>query len=489
LLVFRDKLYAMKTGGWIDSQTSIIFIEFVVYHPNMERFTVGRIVLEILISGTYVPWSSYDTVDLHPNNKTKGSGLVVMEIIFILALIYYISLEISQMVKFRLAYLKDYWNYVDLIMISLSLASMFLMSAGIEARTNFNFKQRADFSTFINIRHLDSLINSFTASLAIITWLNILRYMRVIKDFGILFRVITKMMKDVITFIAVFMLFVVSFALAFHISIGTKIYNFRTWGYSILALIRMVVGDFDWAPIEETNIVYVRFIFYIYLVVASILLINLLIAMLNRSYSDVITKAASEYELEFASIVLSYGQEITVTEKTIVELARRKASSEFNESKESMDLEMQALEIEPLQLKAEYPSDSFFKPKATDVVSNDEQLSQSWTIPESSKDSDSTSYEFKHKSKRSKKKKGKIEPDQTIASEMEDPVKEEIAKIDAEKNVMNEIIAKLDEMRMDMRGLKKDVSIKFKDMQAQIYELRREMKRDDEIDFVYSDLF
>lgn len=41
-----------------------------------------------------------------------------------------------------------------------------------------------------------------------------------------------------------------------------------------------------------------RFLFFIYLGVAPILLINLLIAMLNRSYADVIEKANTEYELE-----------------------------------------------------------------------------------------------------------------------------------------------------------------------------------------------
>jgi len=352
---------------------------------------------------------------------------------------------------------------------------MIIVGVGISARSNFEFMQRNDFAFFVRLSRLDSLANSIIATLSILTWLNILRYMRIIKDLGILFRVITKMASDVVIFISVFLVFVVSFALAFHMSIGHKVYDFRTWGYSILALIRMVVGDFDWELIEDTNVVFVRILFFVYLMIAAILLINLLIAMLNKSYSDVIQKAASEYELEFASIVLSYGQENTLTEEKI--LAKKKRKSAFFDS---ASLELQVI----LDPKHQPSTLNLIRKPTAVALKEKEELSVS-------------TMETPHnESERNETLANSTATSNTDAAELP----EEIEDIDPNKAIMLDIHQNMREMKTaqedlsnKMRDMQKDMENSFmkklKDVQTQLTELRKELKTDDELDFVYSDLF
>jgi hypothetical protein len=69
---------------------------------------------------------------------------------------------------------------------------------------------------------------------------------------------------------------------------------------------RMAVGDFDWQEVEHCGPMAIL-LFFTYLALATILLLNLLIAMLNESYEQVVEKAQSEYLSERASIILSAG--------------------------------------------------------------------------------------------------------------------------------------------------------------------------------------
>jgi hypothetical protein len=45
---------------------------------------------------------------------------------------------------------------------------------------------------------------------------------------------------------------------------------------------------------------------FVHLLVSAILMLNLLIAMLNKSYADIVEKSTQEYLLEKAKLILSY---------------------------------------------------------------------------------------------------------------------------------------------------------------------------------------
>lgn len=71
----------------------------------------------------------------------------------------------------------------------------------------------------------------------------------------------------------------------------------------------MTTGDFNWSEIEKSYDVLASILYFVFMAVSAILLLNLLIAMLNQSYTDIIDKARFEYSVEQASLILSYGTE------------------------------------------------------------------------------------------------------------------------------------------------------------------------------------
>eukprot|EP01114_Cavostelium_apophysatum_P010631 TRINITY_DN2459_c0_g1_i1.p1 TRINITY_DN2459_c0_g1~~TRINITY_DN2459_c0_g1_i1.p1 ORF type:complete len:988 (+),score=147.97 TRINITY_DN2459_c0_g1_i1:16-2979(+) len=294
---------SLNNSNWIDEQTAVIFVEYVIWTASLGRYSIGRMVVETLKTGTYVPWASYDVL-----TSRQDALLIALETLFIFQVLYYIAIEIYELRQFGWKiYWDDIWNYTDVFLMAFSLICIALratvvISMGKLPSSDYEDSKSEDsesnFSKFENVLVIQHHTNALISCLVIVAWINWLRYLRVIEQLGVLLRIIRKMLYDVLMFACVYLLVAVSFALAFHIMIGHKVHDFRDWGYSILAMLRMTVGDSDWETIENTNFVFVKLLYYVYMVLAAVLFLNLLIAMLNKSYSDVIAKATLEYQLE-----------------------------------------------------------------------------------------------------------------------------------------------------------------------------------------------
>lgn len=68
-----------------------------------------------------------------------------------------------------------------------------------------------------------------------------------------------------------FLIVFIAFAQLGYILFGTENENFRTYGDSILTLLRAVLGDFDYLAIEKANrilgpIFFVTYIFFVFFV-------------------------------------------------------------------------------------------------------------------------------------------------------------------------------------------------------------------------------
>jgi len=114
------------------------------------------------------------------------------------------------------------------------------------------------------------------------------------------------MLHDISNFLAIYGVFAIGFSLAFHILIGQSVESMRSWERAFFATYRMIFGDFDWDAIEGTQRYFAMGLLFVHLSVSAILMLNLLIAMLNKSYADIVEKSTQEYLLERATLILNY---------------------------------------------------------------------------------------------------------------------------------------------------------------------------------------
>jgi len=228
-------------------------------------------------------------------------------------------------------YRSDWWNYPELLSVAIVIMLVLLRITIVVKISQLDFGDPASFTrNFGKISTLQGVELNWMAILAVFYWARLLKYMRVFKSFGILLRIILKMSIDLTIFMIVFMVFEVGFSLAFHGLLGQSVLSQNTWGASLGTVIRMgFFGDFNWDDFQQSQRILAMLLFFVHLLIAAILLLNLLIAMLNKSYADVIQSVTEEYLLEKAQIVFSYHKQKTNRNASVDIIAKEDQDTEI----------------------------------------------------------------------------------------------------------------------------------------------------------------
>ena len=113
LSFIQGNLSLLKQMEWIDRQTRAVFIEFSVYNPNINLVMVSTILVEFLPGG-----SIFTSVRFDPLNLFSESGgisvKIILEIIFIVFVLYFMIIQISEIRKHDLKeYINDFWSIIE----------------------------------------------------------------------------------------------------------------------------------------------------------------------------------------------------------------------------------------------------------------------------------------------------------------------------------------------------------------------------------------
>jgi len=153
--------------------------------------------------------------------------------------------------------------------------------------------------------YMHRLVLSFASFFVLLTWIRVMNYLRVIKEVGVLVEIIVLMLYSLKALVMVWILFILAFAFAYTVSIGETTSSFAKFGDSLTYSFQASVGMTDPEPFSDAGmgplIMWVAEVIFL-----SLFLLNLLIALLNTAYSDIIDQAESQYLVLRASLTMSY---------------------------------------------------------------------------------------------------------------------------------------------------------------------------------------
>jgi len=166
------------------------------------------------------------------------------------------------------------------------------------------------------IKSLEDFENYFFAGMTLVYWGRLLKYARVWPRVGLLVKIAGSMLIDVGIFLIMFFVFVAGFSLVFHITMGYANSDFRDWEQSLLSSWRMIWGDWTYSEFQAVRIVGPMF-FFLYLLFSGVLMLNLVIALLNKRFSDLQDRAKDEVTADWANLVAIYAIRARKTTRSI----------------------------------------------------------------------------------------------------------------------------------------------------------------------------
>jgi hypothetical protein len=133
--------------------------------------------------------------------------------------------------------------------------------------------------------------NAFNASL---TWIKLFKYLNYFPNMRIMTSTLKVAIRPLLSFSLVVMVVLTGSGQGFFLSFGLDVEEYRSFFLSIVALLRMAVGDFDYVQLENSHSVVGPAMFWIYIFLMFFILMSVFIALIAESYE----KARSDLELE-----------------------------------------------------------------------------------------------------------------------------------------------------------------------------------------------
>ncbi|KAF9359509.1 hypothetical protein BGX26_012142 [Mortierella sp. AD094] len=189
-------------------------------------------------------------------------------------------------------FLGSLWHWVNIISYSMFIFSFALRFTGCYVVVDDDAR-----------KYYTNLAYDILALLSIFLWVKTLSLLDGFQYFGTMVMVLQKMLKDGIMFFWLLAWVYIGFFQSFYALQEDELKDFVS---STMLLVRGFLQDPDWELAESIDPNYGNYLFALYLFLTSIILLNLLVALFNSSYTNITDSAEKEYLALFTFKVFSY---------------------------------------------------------------------------------------------------------------------------------------------------------------------------------------
>ncbi|XP_068398522.1 polycystin-2 isoform X1 [Eschrichtius robustus] len=296
----------LKKNVWLDRGTRATFIDFSVYNANINLFCVIRLLVEFPATGGVIPSWQFQPVKLIRYVTTFDFFLAACEIIFCFFILYYVVEEILEIRIHKLHYFRSFWNCLDVVIIVLSVVAAGInihRTSNVEVLLQFLGDQNA-FPNFENLAYWQIQFNNIAAVIVFFVWIKLFKFINFNRTMSQLSTTMSRCAKDLFGFAIMFFIIFLAYAQLAYLVFGTQVDDFSTFQECIFTQFRIILGDVNFAEIEEANrvlgpIYFTTFVFFMFFI-----LLNMFLAIINDTYSEVKSDLAQQKaEMELSDLV------------------------------------------------------------------------------------------------------------------------------------------------------------------------------------------
>eukprot|EP00094_Tigriopus_californicus_P010741 TCALIF_10360-PA protein Name:"Similar to Pkd2l1 Polycystic kidney disease 2-like 1 protein (Mus musculus)" AED:0.18 eAED:0.18 QI:118/0.86/1/1/0.8/0.75/16/1264/740 len=228
-------LKELKEGLWIGRGTRYISLDFTLYNANINLFCVIKMNFEFPPTGGIIPTTQFGTVKLLRYITPFEYALMGLEVVFAVFVAYYVVEEVIELSMMGLQYFTTFWNFLDLFMISVSVATLSFNLYLFTTVTGLLKSLLAEPELFADFSFLEFWSKTFqdAAALTVFTgWIKVFKYISFNKTMSQLSGTITRCASDVAAFSIMFFIVFFAYAQIGYLLFGVHVGDYISRGYN-----------------------------------------------------------------------------------------------------------------------------------------------------------------------------------------------------------------------------------------------------------------
>ena len=360
-----SRLAYLKNNSWIDRQTRAVFIDFSTYNPNVNLFDVIQLQFEFLPSGGIYPDYKFRVLRLYRMAGPSGRWFLAGEILLVIFVCFFVGEELAEIfhnvVRHRKwarsqnrvadsesvsinryqafksslsTYLKDGWNYFDLLNITLFLAVVSLRLKVLDKFDDLGIIP-SDRSRFVNMQGVvffDSTEKNILAANAFLLWFKVFKYTSFEPRMSMIARVCSRAFRPLLLYILMFSFVLFGFAQAGSLAFGADVAGFDTLGLSIYTILLATLGQLDFEALRHSNRVFGPLFYFVFVLLVYFVLLAMFLAIIDSAYNDVARDLARSKEPTFVKRVMAWVSTTNVGRKIVKRLNLQKKAVSLHRS-------------------------------------------------------------------------------------------------------------------------------------------------------------
>jgi len=293
---------------WIDRKTRAVILEFAVFNVNTNLISIATYFYEVIAAGAAYTTKRVDTLELYSTESGALIFYLICHFLFMAMVLFNLIMMLLRLYRQRLGFFKSFWNMVDFLMIISSVASVaFYMIRSKSVLSTIKAIQAnpyeiINFYSALGWASWENASVAFAIFMVTLKLLNLIRFNpHVIFLFSSFRQSVGYQLSYAGFFLIVFNAFVIS---------GMQLFGGIVLQYS--SYLQAVTSQFEFllgraVPIEdlryEKPFIAPAF-FLLFMLTMTVFLMNMLVSVLNESYTDAKTHAEeSAEELEMARFI------------------------------------------------------------------------------------------------------------------------------------------------------------------------------------------
>jgi hypothetical protein len=303
----------LTRSGFIDLQTRAVFVDLAVYNPQLDLVCQVRLIAEMPVGGGVM--TSYE-IEADRLYETVGAAQLLRKIVIGAFYGYYLSSELVGMWRWdkgAAAYLSRSRHLMMMINILLYVLYLYFF---FHAKHWLPDSLTADSAAFYPevreaLQEL-AMATKLQATNTFLNWFKMITYLSYAPSFAVLTDTLSTAAPEILGFAFIFFVIFFGFAQAHAMVLNTKLEQFRSLGDAHFALMRSLLGDFDFGQLRDADPWMGPFFFVLFVGLAIFVILNMLIAIISDSYSVCREEMQAKPKVDLVKEVREYVTEVVL---------------------------------------------------------------------------------------------------------------------------------------------------------------------------------